>query len=730
MKKWRLLSFVFLLTGCVFLMADENAEKLLEAVRKSDVPTVKQLLEAGTDANSKGRYDVTALFFACDRGNVEVVRLLLDNGAEMNVKDTFYGATPLGWAAFNERAAVVELMLERGAEGAEDVLSSAVSRDNKEMVKAVLKKGKLSEEALSNSLQAAVNTEKGEIADMLREAGAKMPEIPEVNISPEQMKLYPGTYKNEERAFVMVFKMEDEKLIGVFGSQPPLTYRPVDEDHNFTAVEFQGINITFKVEDNVSNGFTLKQGDFVVDFQREAPAAEEVAVAEETGTEKSSSTNDFKAGMSLVKKANNWPSFRGEKASGVADGQYPPVQWNEEAQNNILWKVPIPGISHSSPVIWGDKVFITTAVSSDTSAVLRVGLYGDVKPDADVSEHRWEVYCLDRKSGKILWQQLAHQGVPQVKRHTKATQSNSTPVTDGQYLVALFGAEGMYCYDMDGKLLWKKDLGFLDAGWFFDPDYHWGHASSPIIYKDMVIVQCDRQKDSYLAAYKLKDGSEVWKVAREEIPSWASPTVYEGETGAELLTNATNGIRAYNPLTGEEKWVIHGNSEIAVPTPIIAHDLIYITSGYRPIQPIYVIRPGGEGDLTLPDSLDSSEQIVWRKKRGGPYMPTPIVYGDNLYICANNGTLTCLDAKTGEQHYRERLGGRGSGYAFTASPLAADGRLYFFSEDGETYVVKAGNSFEHVSTNEIDEVIMATPAISGGILYIRAENSLYAIAKP
>ncbi len=425
--------------------------------------------------------------------------------------------------------------------------------------------------------------------------------------------------------------------------------------------------------------------------------------------------------------AQNWPQFRGPGASGVTDGAGLPTMWNVEKSENILWKTPIPGLAVSSPIVWGDRVFVTTAVSSDPSAKHRHGLYGDVTPSTDVSDHTWRVYCLDRKSGKIIWERTAHQGVPKTKRHPKSSQASCTPATDGKVVIAHFGSEGLYAYDFDGKLLWKKDLGVLSAGWFFDPDYEWGVASSPIIYKDLVIVQADIQKDSFIAAFSLKDGRQVWRTSRDEIPSWGTPAIYEGKPRAELVTHATKFIRGYDPLTGKELWRLGPNSEVTAPTPIIANELIYVTNGYRGIQPIYAIRPGGAGDISLKEDQESSEFVAWRKKRGGPYMPSPLVYGEFLYTCANNGVLTCYRAKTGEQVYQVRIAHKGGGYS--ASPVAADGKIYLPSEDGEIHVVKAGPQYELLATNPMGEVIMATPAVTKGVLVVRGLQHVFGIGE-
>ena len=427
-----------------------------------------------------------------------------------------------------------------------------------------------------------------------------------------------------------------------------------------------------------------------------------------------------------VAQAQNWPQFRGPGAAGVVEGSPAAVSWDAQKAVNTRWKTKIPGLAHSSPVVWGDKVFITTAVTSAAKDETRFGLYGDVAPVKDDPKHTWKVYALDKKTGKILWERVAYEGIPKVKRHPKSTHADSTPVTDGKHLIAMFGSHGLYAYNLNGKLLWKQDLGLLDAGWFYDPDYQWEYGSSPVIYRDLVIVQADIQKDSYIAAYSLKNGKLVWKTPREEISSWGTPTVYVGKTRAELITNGSKAIRGYDPATGKELWRLTPNSEVTTPTPIVAHDLIFVTSGYRPIQPIYAIKLGATGDISLKDGKQTNDFIAWSKTRGGPYMPTPVVYGDLLYTCSNQGVLTAYNAKTGERIYQERLGGKGG--AFTASPVASDGKLYLSSEDGDVFVVKTGIKYELLATNPVGEVMMATPAISDGLVIVRGLNHVYAFA--
>jgi outer membrane protein assembly factor BamB len=427
-----------------------------------------------------------------------------------------------------------------------------------------------------------------------------------------------------------------------------------------------------------------------------------------------------------VAVATNWPQFRGPAATGVADGQHPPITWDVKTGTNVLWKTPIPGLGHSGPVVWGDSVFLTTAVSSgDADPKIRTGNYGDVESVNDTSEHTWQVLRVDRNTGKILWTRTAFKGVPKIKRHLKGSQANCTPATDGKRLVACFGSEGLYCYDFDGKLLWKRDLSTIDSSFAIDRQYEWGFGSSPVIHDGLVILQFDLSKDSFIAAYSLEDGSRVWSTPRDEIPSWSTPTVWKNSKRTEIVTNAAQYARGYDPATGKELWRLEKKSEIAVPTPVPAGDLIFIVSGNRPIQPIFAIKPGASGDISLKKGQTSNEHIAWSKMRGGPYMPTPIVYGPHLYVCSNAGVVTCYEAKTGKEVYRERIGGE----SYTASPVAADGQLYFASEQGEVRVVKAGAEFELLAVNDLGDVCMAPPAISGGTLFVRSQHFLFALGR-
>jgi outer membrane protein assembly factor BamB len=430
------------------------------------------------------------------------------------------------------------------------------------------------------------------------------------------------------------------------------------------------------------------------------------------------------ASVCATLSAQNWPMFRGPGASGVADGSPTPVNWNVATGENVLWKTPVAGVAVSSPIVWGDRVFISTAVSSDPNAGIKTGLYGDVEPAKDVSRHAWRLVALDTRTGTVLWDRVAHEGVPKTKRHPKSSQASATPVTDGRRVIVSFGSEGLYAYDVDGKPLWQRDLGVLNSGWFYDPDYEWGIGSSPIIWKNLVIVQCDIQKNSFLAAFDVATGAPLWRTAREEIPSWSTPAIYESDGHAELVTQATTFTRGYDPATGKELWRLSGNSEITIPTPIVGPGLIIVTNGYARVQPIFAIKPGATGDITLKGDQTQNQSIAWSTNRGGPYIPTPVIYGDRLYVLAINGVLAAYNVRTGERVYQARVGNGGS---FSASPVAADGKIYISSEDGDVFVVKAGPAYELLATNSMGQVLMATPAISNGVIIIRGLKDVFAI---
>jgi outer membrane protein assembly factor BamB len=421
----------------------------------------------------------------------------------------------------------------------------------------------------------------------------------------------------------------------------------------------------------------------------------------------------------------SWPSFRGAEAGGVGDGQNLPDMWDGKQGDNIRWHVPIPGLGHSSPVVWGNTIFVATAVSSQPNATFKPGLYGDGDASDDRSPQQWKLLAYDKKTGAVRWERVAAEGVPLNKRHIKSTYASATPATDGRIVVATFGSMGLHAFDVAGNFLWKVDYGRINLGAYDLPAFEWGPASSPIIWNGLVIIQIDTQADSFLLAVKANTGETVWKTDREELPSWGTPTVATTPAGPVLVTNASKFVRGYDPRTGAELWRIGKSSKITAPTPIYADGVFVIASGRAPERPIFVVRPDARGDATLADGETSNAGVVWSKTGRGSYMPTPLAYKGLLYVLANNGVLDAYDLKTGAEIYRERLPVIGSGYS--ASPIAADDKIYLSSEDGDMLVISAGQTFKHIATNAMGELLMATPALSEGVMYVRSSNGLFAI---
>lgn len=725
-----------------FLLAQNPGELFWKAAKTNDVKTLQELLEKGTDVDIKTIYGVTALMYAVDKENAEAVEFLLRNKANPNNKDSFYGMSifsmsiykgnqriikaliengldistedPLVMASRQGLAEIVQLLVEKGAPGTDKALINSIKNKDTSMVAYLLENIKFTEDVLGQAMITAVSLRDDPIISLLKNAGATLPEKKED--LKEITEGYQGIFKSKEENRIETLIRESKLTVSFNGGPAYGMERKTGETFHLT--DYPEISLTFHFSGNKAYSVVVVQGLSSQQYTR---------IDDEGKLEAAPGDKEYFINpVGKVLKALNWPSFRGSNADGIADGQYPPLNFDGLKGINMRWKTYIPGLAHSSPVIWDNMIFLTTALSSDTASEYRVGLYGNVEPAKDVSSHIWKMYCIDRKTGKISWEKIAYEGIPRVKRHPKGTQANATPVTNGTYVVAIFGSEGMVCYDFKGKEIWRKDLGIWDAGWFFEEETQWGPASSPIIYGNTVIVQCDRSKGSFIAAFDLKTGKEVWKTMREEISSWATPTIYQGGKHDELIANGTKFIKGYDPRTGEELWRLAPSSEVTVGTPVVHEGLIFVSNGYAPVQPVYAIKPGGRGDISIADSLNSGGFIQWRLKRGGTYMPSLIAYKSYLYTVNNNGILNCYVASTGERKYRETLK---DGHAFSASPVAADGKLYFTSEEKGILVVKAGPEFELIAINPVGEICMATPAISDGQIFVRGQKHLFCFGR-
>ena len=428
--------------------------------------------------------------------------------------------------------------------------------------------------------------------------------------------------------------------------------------------------------------------------------------------------------VALATAADNYPQFLANRLQPPSDGQNLPDRWS--TTENVLWKVDIPGLAWSSPIVWGDRVLVTTCNALGESREPRKGLYiQDVDatkyPKPSV-EHEFKLYCLDLNSGNIIWEKLAHRGVPAKQHHIKNTLASETPATDGERVYAYFGNVGVFCYDLEGEPLWSHKVPVTDTV------FSWGTASSPIVHADRVYIVNDNEDQSYILALNKHTGEVIWKMDRDEQSSWSTPFIWENELRTEIVTSATGKIRSYD-LDGNELWNLSPMTMPCIPMPFAQYGNVYLTSGYIISQhkPVYVVRSGASGDISLKDGAKKNDYVAWSQAGAGPYHPTPLIYRDQYYVLLDRGFLTSYDAKTGQEIYgKQRIP---KGRAFTSSPWAYDGKIFCLNEDGVTFVFKAGPEFELLGTNALaeDDMGMATPAIAGDKLLLRTSGRLYCL---
>jgi outer membrane protein assembly factor BamB len=421
-----------------------------------------------------------------------------------------------------------------------------------------------------------------------------------------------------------------------------------------------------------------------------------------------------------------WPGYRGYMLSGVLDNANLPESFNIDNGLNIKWKTQIPGMGISSPVIWGNKLFLTCAISEGDKAGFRPGIYGDVIPVKDSSVHEWKVMCLDKNNGKIIWERTACKGIPKMKRHPKSTHANTTVATDGKYVVAFFGSEGLYCYDMNGKLQWEKNFGVLKSVFFIMKNAEWEFGSSPIIYNGVLIIQCDVLENSFVAAYDLKTGKEKWKTMRDEYPGWCTPNIYKNGDKAYVAVNGFKRRGGYDLETGREVWNMSGGGDIQIPSPITGKDVIYFNSAHGKSSPIMSVSTGAKGDITLKEGETSNQYVKWYLPRSGSYMHTMLLYHGLLYSVNWNGVVNCLDPLTGQEIYNAKLGRSKS---FIASPVASDGRIYIVDEEGTVYIIRDGDKFNLIAEIPLNDICMTAPAITDGMIFFRTQKYLICVGK-
>ena len=432
------------------------------------------------------------------------------------------------------------------------------------------------------------------------------------------------------------------------------------------------------------------------------------------------------AGVSLIIAgqifAQDWPGWRSD-GSGISPEKNLPLKWSEN--EGVKWKIPIPGAGHSSPIVWGNRVFVTTAAAEDPNVeTFRGGVFmGGDRNNPDESKYAYSVIFLDADQGKVIWSKAVARQNPRTPRHTKNTYASETPVTDGKCVFVSFGPVGLYAVDFEGNVIWQRDLGLMRrrAGW--------GTGSSPILFRNTVIVNCDSDGDSYITALDKTTGDPVWRTARDEGASWGTPFLFEAGDRTTVVTNATRRMRGYDAATGKLLWECGGGSMISVPSPVATKGLVFLSSGHSliPRRPIVAVRPEAMGDITPTGGQSMSDGVAWSHNSGGPYVTSPIAIGEYLYVPLDNGSLTCYEARTGKTVYEnQKLGARNT---ITASPIAGDGKIYVQTEDGECYVIKPGPEFEILAVNKLDEVFCASPAVSGGRIFLRGRKHLYCIGK-
>jgi outer membrane protein assembly factor BamB len=424
------------------------------------------------------------------------------------------------------------------------------------------------------------------------------------------------------------------------------------------------------------------------------------------------------------REATHWPQFRGPGARGVAENARVPDRWS--ATENVLWRHDVPGRGWSSPIVWGNRVFLTTVVNSGETEAASKGLYfGGERPDPPAAPHEWRILCFDLVSGKVRWERTVHRGIPATGRHIKNSYASETPVTDGRRLYVLFGNLGLYCLDMDGRMVWSRRIEPRPTR------YGWGTAASPVLHRERLYLVNDNEERSYLLALDAKTGKEAWRVDRDEKSNWSTPFVWEHSGGAEIVTSGTGKVRSYD-LNGRLLWWLEGMSSITIATPYAAGGLLYVSSGYvgSQLRPLYAIRPGGRGDISLKQDQRSGPFVAWCDWKGAPYNPSTLVHGGRLYVLHDRSMISAYDAVTGAPLYdRERIPGAAG---FTASPWAWGDRIFALDEDGVTFVFRAGPRFELLHRNRLadDDMGMATPAIAGDRLLIRTAARIYCIGGP
>ena len=707
-------SLLLMLTLCLVASASaDDGKELRLAARNGDLAKVKQMLKAGVDANAAGPWGNTPLALAAGQGETEVVALLLKSGADPSSSESFFGMSVLDVALWKGEPDFVVAMqlLAAGAPDRATALETAFTSGNHTLAEAVAKAGPIYESE-AKSLRRQYNGLDEKMTQIFDRVKTEADPPPPV-LSAAQLAKFAGEFAGE------IDGDEQGATVSVDGEQLVVTLK--DEalklapyrDRSFRGGE-PPLTLSYFGRAGTTEGISLeREGQPPIRMRPvEAPI---VALADRP---------EFVEDPNR-KPTIDWPGFRGKNRDGNGDGIDTVVEFDLESGKGVAWSVDLPGLGNSSPIVWGDRVYVTTAVAEGGSTPLRVGLTGSGDEVEEAVEHRWLLLAYDKASGNKVWEREVGRATPLTKRHFKATQANSSPVTDGEHIVVVFPTAGIACIGRDGEVHWKHELGGLNAGGFNDPGLQWGFAASPILYKGKVILQVDVHGDSYLAAWELASGKLLWKTPRNDVaPSWATPAIWSKPSGDELVVNASI-IRGYNPQDGKPLWSLGPTSIQVVASPVFDGTTLFVSSGYPPARPIYAVKPGIRGDHSI-ESDDDAAPLLWYTERGGAYMPTPLFYRGLLYMVHHNARIVAHDARNGAKVYQARFSAGGT---CTASPVVANGKIYQGTEEGTLYILEAGTEHNELAVYEFDEPLMATPAISEGLLLIRTPSKLIALKK-
>jgi outer membrane protein assembly factor BamB len=691
--------------------AAAQAAALHDAARAGDVAEARRLVEeVGVPVDAGDRYDSTALLFAANRGHLEMVRYLIEAGADVDHRETFFNTSAFDYAVWQEHDEVQELLIAAGADQREEALELAAQAERPELARVAVKAGPIQASTLE-SLRARDDLP-AEVRAALSEARSRPdPEPPSYDA--EALTAFEGTFETHDASD----GSGSEVTARVESTGSALSIRVGDREP--VEVTPSGERTFRSADGTLVASFWGRLGSvesLTLQLAGLPPARMRPSVAEPLGPAAFHATSV----PAEAAHDDNWPQFRGAHAEGLGSGSGYATVWDLDDGSGVRWQVELPGLGNSSPIVWGERVIVTTAVAEGIEQGVQTGLTGAGDSVDEEVEHSWRVMAFDKRSGAPLWNTEVGRGVPLTKRHFKASQASSTPATDGEYVVAVFPTAGLACLDLEGKLLWKRELGGLNASAPGDPGMEWGYASSPVIHGGAAIVLVDTYDDPYIAAWELASGKQLWKTRRDGPPSWSTPTVTR--TGEQVVVNGAT-IHGYAAADGRELWRLAPNSELVIATPVLGEEVVYVSAGYAPVKPIYAVRLDARGAIDARPG-EPHDALAWSHDRGGAYMPTPLLYRGMLYVVHHSGRMVAYDAGSGDAIYKTRFSAGGT---FTASPVAADGKVYIGTEEGLVYVVEAGPAFAELALNAMDEPLMATPALSDGAIYLRTPRHLVAV---